>query len=104
MRISDWSSDVCSSDLEDDGTALEDVLVAGTAEIALAKGGADHRRLHDRGVEEVAAEHPEACLFHQRIVVGADDVAIGRDGRPVQLAHGLPGDGERVLVELAGAA
>src|SRR3546814_3935937 len=84
MRISDWSSDVCSSDLEDDGTALEDVLVAGTAEIALAKGGADHRRLHDRGVEEVAAEHHEACLFHQRIVVGADDVAIGRDGRPVR--------------------
>src|SRR3546814_1849840 len=65
MRISDWSSDVCSSDLEDDGTALEDVLVAGTAEIALAKGGADHRRLHDRGVEEVAAEHHEACLFHR---------------------------------------
>src|SRR3546814_13180230 len=122
MRISDWSSDVCSSDLlddagldervgrlhvhhlgrsgiadrpaaaheeeavlvdrqrrivdaavivfrplEDDGTALEDVLVAGTAEIALAKGGADHRRLHEPGVEEVSRDDRNSVGTGRRV-------------------------------------
>src|SRR3546814_1504104 len=39
MRISDWSSDVCSSDLIDDPAELEDVLLADVELVADADAG-----------------------------------------------------------------
>src|SRR3546814_20557062 len=45
MRISDWSSDVCSSDLQDMGTVHMRVTVSGWAE----ECERDWKRAHDAG-------------------------------------------------------
>src|SRR3546814_12240398 len=96
MRISDWSSDVCSSDLS---AALSDL-------------GSDHRRL--AGIEDVAADHRrfgEGLSPPRLHVVGMiPERAAGRilGAAPVDLAGqfgGLgTGGGTAELVGLAVAA
>src|SRR3546814_16132842 len=85
MRISDWSSDVCSSDLQD---AVEP---AGELPRLVAEeghhGGHDHHA-HDRGVEEHRGGQAEAEHLDERAVaegerseerrVGKEWVSTGR--------------------------
>src|SRR3546814_11115764 len=47
MRISDWSSDVCASDLEADGVDALDVDAQGLRRVRVLRGGAD--RLSEAG-------------------------------------------------------
>src|SRR3546814_6202564 len=63
MRISDWSSDVCSSDL-------------------------DHRGLHDRRIEQAARQDGEASLGQQRLAIAADHLAVGLANVFQVLGHG----------------
>src|SRR3546814_3128503 len=103
MRISDWSSDVCSSDLADDGTAptLSQVLVDGPppendpAPVAVrdAPKAAPVRidrgifRAYDiRGVVGQTLDVGVAELIGQSIgslmqEKGLEDIVVGRDGR-----------------------
>src|SRR3546814_8436683 len=97
MRISDWSSDVCSSDLEglaeravaghrarlDHGGALPVLAQA----FVVGEGGvqADRQR-HGAGIG------PEAQ-------VGAEDVAVG--GAVVQAAHEVAGEAHQTLLHAA---
>src|SRR3546814_15021665 len=65
MRISDWSSDVCSSDLHDGGGSLRDRAPPARRHEALAKPGCDaaccarpsrtalRRRTNDRRPEQI---------------------------------------------------
>src|SRR3546814_10055094 len=75
MRISDWSSDVCSSDLTPQAGEIPAALVA---RLALAKS------------EAVAGQEPGAW------VIGSDQVAE-LDGAPL----GKPGDRRRAIAQLA---
>src|SRR3546814_11972836 len=66
MRISDWSSDVCSSDL----------IMSSTAEIAVDE---DHRELHRVGRAAIR-------LFELRLAVSPDAAdLLGQFGRKVHL-------------------
>src|SRR3546814_1778878 len=85
MRISDWSSDVCSSDLAGD--------VAGVA--AVAGAGVDQEAAH-----RLRRQAPEFGVVQDRaVLVERDDVAVG------QLIGILPGclAVGQVDAELAGA-
>src|SRR3546814_6175181 len=75
MRISDWSSDVCSSDLsEDRAIGVGDVLKRGTTEDALAERG-DHRAaLHDRAHFH-AAGRATILLDHDTVLRHVDKAA-----------------------------
>src|SRR3546814_15065361 len=75
MRISDWSSDVCSSDLsEDRAIGVGDVLKRGTTEDALAERG-DHRAaLHDRAHFH-AAGRATILLDHATVLRHVDKAA-----------------------------
>src|SRR3546814_8393123 len=54
MRISDWSSDVCSSDLEAVGEAAHRQPAEEVGLVELAEDGADpHRRLHIAAIVHV---------------------------------------------------
>ena len=58
--------------VEHDHRPFERLGIVGIGEIALAKLLRDHRGLHDRAVEQIAAQHEEAGLGLQRPVVRAD--------------------------------
>ena len=88
--------------VEHDHGALEGVRVFRIVEIALLEFRADHARLHDRGIEQVALEVQEARLLLQRIVVGADHLVIPGELAPAVLADGRARAGQRALVDLAG--
>ncbi len=49
------------------GRALEGLGIGGVAEIAAAEVFGDHTRLHDRRIEQIAAQHQEARVLAQRI-------------------------------------
>ena len=85
--------------LEHDGAALEGLGVFGIGEIAVAEFLGDHAGLHDRRIEQIAAQHDKACVLHQRLVIGADHVAVRHGGGLAVFAHGLAVDGQRVLVD-----
>src|SRR3546814_12570210 len=59
MRISDWSSDVCSSDLEDSGLVKQHAGEAGRALEAGQPGQALGRGRHVLALVLVAARHQE---------------------------------------------
>src|SRR3546814_14750975 len=73
MRISDWSSDVCSSDLGDD----DDLRVAEVpGPVADMDGGAQGPQpLDDRALAQVRALHPVAEVQHDLGDAGHADAA-----------------------------
>src|SRR3546814_19900266 len=98
MRISDWSSDVCSSDLIGAGRAARNLaipLLAGQPDFEII--GARGREAHVAGAQFHAAES-EAELGEQ---------GFGARRHPLVLGFGLVGGGDRDhldLVELVLAA
>src|SRR3546814_4003871 len=104
MRISDWSSDVCSSDL---GRAGRGRLPAAAGRVAHGGGPGRHWTVHRllRGaavradpvalaeVGDVAdlrrAQHPELGLHRAGVAVGAGRAALARLDNPA----GVPGAG-----------
>src|SRR3546814_6078909 len=92
MRISDWSSDVCSSDLLADLGALQDRRI-----IALKLPGAEERRpvdAVDEFAERIIVESPQAEEARPR----------RRHRRPVDAMPRCPGPGYVVLAAVALAA
>ena len=85
--------------LEHDGAALERVQVFRIDQIAVAEFLRDHAGLHDRGIEQIAAQHQEAGVLHQRLVVAPDHVAVGFGGLAAVLAHGAAVDGDGVFMD-----
>src|SRR3546814_11215383 len=64
MRISDWSSDVCSSDLLDPELAAENIIVAGRA-AGRGQHGDRGQHLADQAADAVDAEHVERIVEAQ---------------------------------------
>src|SRR3546814_11857045 len=79
MRISDWSSDVCSSDLDvEQGVA---VLAAGQADHDLV-AVIDHAEVGDRATDLVAQALGQLVLFARGLLAGrgaADGFGQGQD-------------------------
>src|SRR3546814_4258656 len=86
MRISDWSSDVCSSDLVFDGLELLAVaeahraFEAHAAELAGGPGHAEQRRLeaaagHGLGAEAVALAQDDRAEGHREVGAGDEQAA-----------------------------
>src|SRR3546814_8429301 len=86
MRISDWSSDVCSSDLDEN-------LVIGAQSIAEAVAVDDHRRVHEH-----VHMAPEAPLVVDE--VGAQQ-RLPREDTRQHFAHTRAVDLERRRIEMA---
>src|SRR3546814_13859325 len=100
MRISDWSSDVCSSDLEGD-----DVLVAGGGDVNVGEAervfdGVDleafHRRLQRVDGVDLGDDHARAQAA-QRMRRALADVALAADRKSV-----VEGKSVAVRVDLGG--
>src|SRR5262249_38299667 len=70
--------------------------------IAVAELLRNHARLHDRAVEQVAAQHDESGLLDERTVVSADYLAVPRTFATAVLARGLAVHRARALTDLAG--
>src|SRR3546814_12230085 len=68
MRISDWSSDVCSSDLRNIGALIADELVAREADIAF---GHLDQRLGERLDEQVVDAELDPLRFERGIEFAA---------------------------------
>src|SRR3546814_10196405 len=93
MRISDWSSDVCSSDLRDVlGRVAHMIAVEGVPEPVLDHG-VDHLEIaHLRALAQLGAVRRQA---HALLAAGDDDVAVAqpdrlgaqRDGAQARAAH-----------------
>src|SRR3546814_14017284 len=93
MRISDWSSDVCSSDLLQEEIFVAPALVRGVAVVAerraqVARGAVPVQyvfvdRIERREVE-AAAEPPGQRL---PVAYGAEVAHVGVRGRPVRIAR-----------------
>src|SRR3546814_6593303 len=75
MRISDWSSDLCSSDLPD---VVERAECGGNEQVVLRDRGAEHAGGREGLVEVVSLERGE---------VGAGEAA-GAEERAVEHEHG----------------
>src|SRR3546814_701854 len=129
MRISDWSSDVCSSDLCDAASAIlfyaqRDSRVAGVALlnpwVRTPESEADTylrhyylRRLRDRGfwqsavrgkVNPVAAARSLGQLLTQRFAIAGGPRSAGQSARPLpeRMADGLDRFAGAVLLVLCG--
>src|SRR3546814_20601520 len=70
MRISDWSSDVCSSDLERGDIVVMERLSYSPAAVALAEAGArivtvglDAQGIDVEEVEALCTRHPVSAIF-----------------------------------------
>src|SRR3546814_12125553 len=75
MRISDWSSDVCSSDLGGQGLAALlafDLELARRRQLALAHMDGDLVLLHQEGDALAQLLGDAAAALHDRVDVGAD--------------------------------
>src|SRR5215211_8034513 len=86
-----------------DDPALERVRVPRVVEIALLEFRADHARLHDGGVEQRPLEIEEPGLLLQRMVVGADDLAVPGVLAAAVFADGLARAGDGVLMDFSRA-
>jgi len=86
---------------EHDGAGLEAVLLARFGQVGLAEGLANHRHLHDRAVEEVAAEHDEPGIVLERRVERQDHLAVAGNRIADHLADGLAADCGTGLVQAA---
>ena len=69
------------------------------AQIAVAEFLGDHAGLHDRGIEQIAPQHQEAGVLHQRLVVAPDHVVVGLGRFAAVLAHAAAVHRDRVLVD-----
>ena len=79
-RIVDAAVVVLGS-VEHDDRPFEGVGIVGVGQVARAELLADHAGLHDRGVEQVAAEHQEAGVRRQRSIERPDDPSRPRSPR-----------------------
>jgi hypothetical protein len=84
---------------EYDGAAFERVRILRIAQIAVAEFPGDHAGLHDRGIKQIAAQHQEARVLHQRLVVTPDHIAVGRCRLAAIDAHGAAVDGHGVFMD-----
>src|SRR3546814_6294231 len=88
MRISDWSSDVCSSDLERDGQDAGARNVGDGAAADHAEQAAGHHRhlrwaaphLAEGGVGDIGEELRCASRLQHRAKDNEQDDVVGRDG------------------------
>src|SRR3546814_6801607 len=83
MRISDWSSDVCSSDLEAAGRVARSAKAAGVERLAHLSGiGSDpgssspYIASRGRGEQAVRDAFPEASLIRPAVMIGPGDSFI----------------------------
>src|SRR3546814_16399240 len=77
MRISDWSSDVCSSDLHDPGYET----LAHQASLAVAAVGVEAEADHGPAVAHDVRDHRDDRTGHlAEIDIGVGDVRRDRDG------------------------
>src|SRR3546814_12535557 len=86
MRISDWSSDVCSSDLEDEaGNAARElqVLIGDAKRRRQGRVGRSRREGHDHGfldlLEEIDGRHLAKEAQRQR-VGRSEERRVGKEG------------------------
>src|SRR3546814_2571561 len=103
MRISDWSSDVCSSDLDDGAVVLLERIVAGSSGSALAHSTlARFEVLHlEEGVAADRGDLVGVAPARAGDVVGQEVAGAGHDlgalaGRQRPVALGLDGDRHRL--------
>src|SRR3546814_20712356 len=97
MRISDWSSDVCSSDLAIGGLRRDGGGLAGEAGVAPDHQVFEERRLARRG-EDGRGSGGELRLFARRVPSAAPVPGVGERKR-VGLGEGLA-----VRVKLGGGS
>src|SRR3546814_18319996 len=96
MRISDWSSDVCSSDLVRFRPLAEHVDRAGPGEVAVLRGDADPQRVVTVGlqVDVERAAHVVLPAGDRKSVVSGKSVSVRVDlgGRRIiqQKSHRKP--------------
>src|SRR3546814_17701731 len=84
MRISDWSSDVCSSDLRDERDARElEMLVEGGNVGLIARHAVERLRQHN-------IELAGLCIGEQFLDAWTQDHTRARDGRILEAADHLP--------------
>src|SRR3546814_4474115 len=95
MRISDWSSDVCSSDLVDRSVGLDEVIVA--AEFGGAMHRRDDSRRHRRADPEriVDRDHPVADTRVARIAELDIGQVAGLDLEHREVGLGVAADDAR---------
>src|SRR3546814_6666600 len=94
MRISDWSSDVCSSDLVDDAIIVERVIIL---RMACREEGARAEGREDARVDQ--AEDTEEFIFARR-TRDPDAEIFGRDHGAI--VDGRTGGGRRRAVDVGG--
>src|SRR3546814_9050483 len=82
MRISDWSSDVCSSDLKEEGRDREAQVVEGHR---IAPVDAEQRRRGDAGIAVEAVE--EVVVLTHEVEEGDGDRQRDHDGVDALGAH-----------------
>src|SRR3546814_19721711 len=84
MRISDWSSDVCSSDLQCQAAAIDELSVKASLKAEGATPAQVAETLAELKAQRVAAKHPGA------LVIGADQMLSRNDlwfDKPPDQAH-----------------
>src|SRR3546814_10213393 len=99
MRISDWSSDVCSSDLAVLRTGAQRTAQSVVASRSELRSTTQHRR-DQRGPSETAPmkvhavlQTGEAATIGTGLAVELDGASIGQDQpRPGEQDAGMPGD------------
>src|SRR3546814_6098284 len=81
MRISDWSSDVCSSDLHGGSHRRQEYLGIEGKEVGIAPGGikVDVHRVVEQHID--AAEFGHCRRDHAIEIIGVADIDGERDGR-----------------------
>src|SRR3546814_20944224 len=92
MRISDWSSDVCSSDLYESSHRIEDTLADCVAAFGADRAGVVAReltKLFEQVLDGTLAE------LHARVVADANQ----RKGEFVLLVHGAGEDDDARIAE-----
>ena len=78
---------------------LERVGIVRIGQEPLAEFFADHAGLHDRGVEDIAAEHDETGIFEQRLAERADYSLVLDRGVAAIFADGLAVHRERLFAD-----
>src|SRR3546814_6498818 len=88
MRISDWSSDVCSSDLEDAVDAVDAVGGEALAQALDDGNAAGHRGLvADGAADALGQSGKRGAVVREQRLVGGDHMAPGAQ----RGLHDLPG-------------
>src|SRR3546814_7347903 len=97
MRISDWSSDVCSSDLEGAGTVAAAAAAAGVEALvhvsaigASPDSASAYARSKAEGEAAVRAAFPEAVVLRPSVVFGPEDDFFNRFAEMTRFSPALP--------------